>query len=301
MPFVISRLGTVGKPERVVAGQDHLGLQRAVIQDIVQTLTAGKAKGAPVAQGHLLDVCEGYTAGIASLAPVGRDVIRRGGAHACFSGLPIPPFNAIHAWSDQGEIEDDLRALVAIGADRGLPMAICAPVGAPHENRVTQTASDLGFTDAGEPQAAMMFLDGDAPPRPTEVTCSSPADTADLAVVAGLMAEVFGLPPDVSRAAVDPATLDWDDLEWFTLRVDDTPVATSMLLQVGEVANVFNVAVPIAHRRNGFGAAATWEVIRRGQKRGAARTALLASHMGEPIYARMGFDVVGHVRTMMRT
>lgn len=248
----------------------------------------------------LADACEGYTAGIGSLADEDGGILRRGAVLGCFSGLPAPPLNAIHAWVDHPEVERDIRALVAHGEERGLPMAVCFPEGASHQDRVLQVGSDLAFTEVEEPQAAMVLVDGDAPPLPADLVPSSPTDAADLAVIARLMSEAFGMPEDLARAAGDRAALDRSDVEWVTLWLGDEPVATSMLLLAGEVANVFNVAVPVRHRRRGFGAAATWEVVRRGRERGARRTALVASHMGEPVYSGMGFEVVGHVRTLMR-
>lgn len=246
----------------------------------------------------LADALEGYTAGIASLADTGGEVLRRGAVVGCFSGLPAPPLNAIHAWVDHPEVGSDIRTLVAHGAARGLPMAVCFPEGAEHQDRVLHVAGELAFTEVEGPQAAMVLVDVDVPPLPSGLSRSSPTDPVDLAIIARLMSEAFGMPEDLARVAgagVDP---DRDDIEWVVLWLGDEPVAISMLLLAGEVANVFNVSVPPRHQRRGFGAAATWEVVRRGRARGARRTALVSSHMGEPVYAGMGFEVVGHVRTM---
>lgn len=250
---------------------------------------------------HLTEVCNGYTGGMATLTRLFGEHVVQGSVHASFTGLPIPPFNSIHAWTDHPELEADITALVAHGERLRVPMAICVAVGAPHEARVVHTASDLGFAEAGEPAAAMTLADAiDVPALPAELTCGSPTDAADLAVVAQLVSASFGLPEEMAREVAVPETLEWDDTEWFTLTRGSQPVGTSMLFELGTTANVFNVGVPAEHRRHGYGAAATWEVVRRGRERGATLTALLASEMGEPVYERMGFDTVGRLRTLMR-
>ncbi len=96
------------------------------------------------------------------------------------------------------------------------------------------------------------------------------------------------------------ASLALPDTEWVTLALDDQTVATAMLAMTGDIAAVFNVAVPTAFRRRGFGAAATWEVARRGLELGARVTALESTESGEPLYRAMGFEVVSQHRTFLR-
>lgn len=250
----------------------------------------------------MMDVCEGYTAGMGSLSRLGGEHVQRGSVHAVFSGLPVPAFNGIHVWQPAGDMEQHVRDFVQTGSARGLPMAICFPAGATHERDIQSLATSLGFAEAGDPQAAMLLSGVEAPPRSTEldVTYSSPRSAEDLTTVAALTAEVFGVPEQIAQVLADPATLEWEDLEWTALEQDGHTVAMAMLVQVGPVANIFNVGVPARHRRRGLGAAATWEVIRRGHERGARRSALVASLMGEPVYARMGFDTVGRIRMFTR-
>lgn len=250
---------------------------------------------------RLMIACEGFTAGIASLTRLNGEEVRRGGVVGCFSGLPFPPFNAVHAWTDQGDVAADVEALVHIGTEQGLPMAICVPVDSSHEQMVVSVGSELGFMSAGDPTTAMVLsATREVPPLQDGVTCVRARNAEDLAPIAELGIDVFGLPPAVARATIDPAVLGWDDMEWFTLWANGEAVACSMLFMADQVANVFNVAVPMAHRRRGLGAAATWEAVRRGWERGATAAALIASEMGEPVYTRMGFDPVGHVRTLIR-
>lgn len=245
-------------------------------------------------------LCEVHEAGLTTLTRLAGDVKRSGVVTGSFSGLPAPPFNGIYAWHGDPNLEADIRALVADGEELGLPMAVSVQAGAAHETTVEQVATALGFFAAGEPQPGMVLTGGEIPPLPGGVRCSSPDSADELSIYAEVMADSFGFPVDVAHAATHPDTLQWDDVEWFLLWDGDTPVATAMLIHVGDVASVVNVGVPPEHRRRGLGAAATWEVIRRGRERGAVEAQLFASPMGEPVYLRMGFEVVGHMRTFVR-
>lgn len=249
---------------------------------------------------RLRRICEVHEAGLTTLTRLGGEVVRSGSVSAAFSGLPVPPFNGIYAWHDDDGVDPDIRALVAHGERLGVPMAISVQAGADHESAVERSATDLGFFAAGAPQPGMALGDVAIPSLPEGITCTQPDNAHDLAIYAELMADVFGMPLAAAHAATHSDTLAWDDVEWFLLWEGDTPVATSMLIHVGDVASVVNVGVPEAHRRKGLGAAATWEVIRRGRERGATESQPFASPMGEPVYLRMGFEVVGHMRTFIR-
>ncbi|MDW3216687.1 MAG: GNAT family N-acetyltransferase [Ilumatobacteraceae bacterium] len=248
----------------------------------------------------LLTACEAHTAGLESLARLSGEVVRAGSAVGVFTGLPFPPFNGIHIWRGEGDARTDIASLVAVGEKDGLAMTICAPVGAPQEASVERAAIELGFAVLGGPAPAMILTDLDVPPLPDGVTSVRAMTAADLAAPTRFSVEVFGMPREVAEAATDASTLTWDDLEWFTLWAGGEPVATAMLFLADDTANIFNVAVPAAHRRKGFGAAATWEAVRCGRERGAVRSTLVASVMGAPVYTRMGFETAGHVRTFVR-
>lgn len=248
----------------------------------------------------LLTACGAHTAGLGSLTRRNGEVLRAGSAVGVFTGLPFPPFNGIHVWSDGGDTAGDIASLVAEGEKRGLAMTICTAVGASHEALVEESATELGFAVLGEPAPAMILTDLDVPPLPDGVTSVRATTAEDLATPTRFSVEVFGMPPDVAAAATDAETLDWDDIEWFTLWADGEPVATAMLFLTDGAANIFNVAVPVEHRRKGLGAAATWEAIRQGREKGASCSTLIASTMGAPVYTRMGFDTAGHVRTFVR-
>jgi hypothetical protein len=282
-------------PGGIVGVTDRSDILAEVVAQAVRSCDAGR-----VTTDALMEVCEGRTASLKTLSRLRGDYLQRGSVHAVFTGLPVPPFNGIDVWRADEDMQQHVRDFVKLGSEQGVPMSISVPVGAPHERDLCALATSLGFAEAGDPQAAMLLSHIDVPPRSADldVTYSSPGSAEALEAVAGLTSEVFGLPGEVAQVLADPATLTWSDLEWITLERDGRLVAMAMFVEVGSVANVFNVGVPDRHRRRGLGAEATWEAIRRAGERGALRSALFASSMGEPVYSKMGFEIVGRVRTL---
>ena len=159
----------------------------------------------------LRDVCVGYSTAIEQLARGRGEVETVGSVRGIFSGLPLPPFNAIHAWDNGPTVEDDVRTLIDERASKGLPMAIYVPVGAPHEERVVACAHDLGFAPMGEPEAAMVLHDAAVPDRPAGVKCASPAGHADLATISAIMGQAFGGPTELQDQIMPRDLLEWDD------------------------------------------------------------------------------------------
>jgi ribosomal protein S18 acetylase RimI-like enzyme len=74
--------------------------------------------------------------------------------------------------------------------------------------------------------------------------------------------------------------------------LEGRPVATAISTVEGEDALITSVATLPRFRRRGLGTAVTWAALRSARERGAQRVFLLASKMGEPVYRRMGFEVV---------
>jgi GNAT superfamily N-acetyltransferase len=74
--------------------------------------------------------------------------------------------------------------------------------------------------------------------------------------------------------------------------LDGRIVATAVLLDRCGVAGVYVVTTVAGYRRRGIGAAMTAAALRAGRERGRRTGTLQATAMGEPVYLRMGFQVV---------
>jgi len=69
----------------------------------------------------------------------------------------------------------------------------------------------------------------------------------------------------------------------------ETPVATTTLFLVDDVAGIYNVATLPEARGRGIGAVMTVHALRRAQALGARAAIVLSTPMGERIYQRLGF------------
>ena len=114
---------------------------------------------------------------------------------------------------------------------------------------------------------------------------------ADLVRVCAAAYQSLGMPPEALTAAIDR----YDRvLEPHVATViayqDDQPVASAQALLSNGIAGVFWVGTLEEGRGKGLGEAVCRWVTNWAFDNGAAAQSLEASTMGEPIYARMGYD-----------
>jgi GNAT superfamily N-acetyltransferase len=102
---------------------------------------------------------------------------------------------------------------------------------------------------------------------------------------------VYGMPPEtVPEMIVEPAAMIEPHLHTVMAWQDDQPVASAQLFMSQGVAGVYWVGTLEAARGQGLGELVTAAVTNRGFELGAPAVTLQASPMGEPIYARMGYE-----------
>ena len=81
-------------------------------------------------------------------------------------------------------------------------------------------------------------------------------------------------------------------LSLWLLRAGDVPVATGMLHITGEVGGVYLIYVDGAFRQKGLGGYITAQMVRLAGQGGCRWAILQATAEGEPVYRRLGFQVV---------
>jgi GNAT superfamily N-acetyltransferase len=120
---------------------------------------------------------------------------------------------------------------------------------------------------------------------------SDDAVARDYAGVADAAFPSIGMPAGL-LADMPPETLLRDDTAAFVAYADGRPVASASVLIAQGIGGIQWVAVVEQARRRGLAALCTAAAADAGFALGAEVAWLEASHMGEPVYARMGFEEV---------
>ena len=102
--------------------------------------------------------------------------------------------------------------------------------------------------------------------------------------------------PNRCQATTNPT----DALQFFLVRCEGKPVATSALFFGDGLAGVYCVSTLPEQRKKGFGAFATAEALRRARDRGYRVGILQSSEAGHPVYRRIGFKAFGGVPLYLR-
>ena len=186
-----------------------------------------------------------------------------------------------------------MERLTAFYGPRSVPFLVWVMEGSNVDLVEQAPALGLGVSD-GPPAMVLEPIppssDGEA--LPPGLVIEPVLDAAAVSEAVDLAAAGFGMPIELCRKILAPAVLDDPMVSVVVGRVDGEPVSTATLVVTDEVAGVYTVATPEAHRGRGYGAAVTAAVVEEGRGRGCTMASLQASPMGGPVYARMGFRTV---------
>lgn len=204
-------------------------------------------------------------------------------------GAPIPLFNQAFVFA-QPSVDDLVGAVSWIGA-KGLPFWVTAPDA--HVDALRELAERVGLRpDADSMPGMTITLAEFSPTHPNGIEIVPVAGIGQLADVASVLAEGFGAPVEIAQSITPTSMLDDDRMVWLVGLVEGQAVACGQLIQTGDVAGVYSIAVREQYRRRGFGEAITGALLSAGLDRGCDVGVLQSSPMGQPVYARMGFEVV---------
>ncbi|HEU4906089.1 MAG TPA: GNAT family N-acetyltransferase [Solirubrobacterales bacterium] len=186
-------------------------------------------------------------------------------------------------------------------AERGRGFAVWTRAGATEDGDLIEAAERAGLQNAyAMPEMVLVGEGGSPPPRfalPTPegiepARVESAADAADYWRVATESYADIGFPPEIFAFYENHEYLWADDAAAFLARVDGRPAAISMTIVSHGVAGIYWVGTTERARGRGLGAAMTAAAVDAGLEIGATSASLQASPMGEPIYLRMGFEMV---------
>ena len=168
------------------------------------------------------------------------------------------------------------------------------------DDRAERAAESVGLPFRDTVPGMVMADVSRAPEPPSGLEIRPARDRATLDDHLAVLSASFGMPVELARQLLTERVLSLIDAELYVGYVEGAPVASSALIASDGVAGVWNVGCVPSHRKRGLGEAMTWHAVRRGAETGCVMANLQASEMGQPIYARMGFEVVAGYRTFVR-
>ena len=216
----------------------------------------------------------------------GATVDRLPGCIRWTSAIPLPFLNGVAGWPEDPVGIDEVLAPFD---EQGIPLLW---VGLPGQDAAGALAA-RGF-DVDTPPGMSIDLATlppvEAPPGVTTRTVDD--DPAALREAFRIALVTNGLPEEatepVARAyeSFRPST----GARTYLATVDDTPAAASSLWCAAGVAGLYNVGTLPAFRGRGLGRAVSLAAMADGRDLGYRVGVLQASAMGEPVYAKIGFE-----------
>ena len=153
----------------------------------------------------------------------------------------------------------------------------------------------LTFAEGGTGMAAdLLTLDEDLS-APAGLTIIPVEDKANLKQWIHVTSIGFGIPENCERRFFELyADLSFEmPMQSYLAVLNDQPVATSQLFLSAGVAGIYNVTCLPGLRQHGIGAAVTLAPLLEARRLGYRISILQASHLGYPVYRRLGFQDYG--------
>jgi hypothetical protein len=133
-----------------------------------------------------------------------------------------------------------------------------------------------------------------APPEGIELR--RVANRRDAEDYARVTVDAFDLDEETARAVFAGDGLLAPHVAAFVAFRAGAPVAAALTLRSGTTAGIYYVGTVAAARGSGLGDLCTRAATNAGLELGADSVVLQASIMGEPLYRKMGFDLLGYYR-----
>jgi hypothetical protein len=174
----------------------------------------------------------------------------------------------------------------------------------PGDDDLADAALAAGFQEfGGSPEMVCRArLDDADPPPGVELREVTDVDAVEDFLVVGTGAfATLGMPPHAMVEAMDrPERLLAPHWRTVLAVVDGEPAAAALTLLSHGIAGVYWVSTLPSHRGRGLGELVTRWVTNAAFDLGARAQTLQASAMGEPIYARMGYETLHRYRNFVK-
>jgi GNAT superfamily N-acetyltransferase len=265
---------------------EHDQFLRAAVDGRGRSSAAGGPRRSAMTDDALLDRRRAQL-GASILGSVSGDqaVARAGnGWWLVLSGAPSPDGNLGMVFSHEAEVLCEVAAQVERS---GFPTALLTAGDAP-DRRLSPQWEDAGLMPFMAVDLETTRLADD--PR---VRRAAPSD---LRTVVDLLAETYGLQPDIATAIAEPVLVGAAPI-WFWLLEDaGAAVSTVMSAHHEDVVTIWCMATARDLQRRGYGGALLAHVLAVARDDGAEVGLLGASPAGEPLYRSTGWRTLEHLR-----
>lgn len=214
-----------------------------------------------------------------------------GDIEICLTDIPSPNFNQIIVKSPLEDPKTTLTQAIGLVEARGKPWSVMVLRG-------TDPATETFLTSFGASADT-------GPPHMTMYPIGKPSRGANgLRVEPVVDDEGWRLWIEVSATAFGGGLESFETLFPATLRgapglqafvgwVDGVAIGTSTAIISHSTVGIYSVTTRPDYRRKGYGVQMSWAAVRWGAERGCDVACLQASALGQPVYERMGFEVIG--------
>jgi GNAT superfamily N-acetyltransferase len=218
------------------------------------------------------------------------------GAVFCAGGTSHPVIaNAAFRAEDGADPEGLIASAREFFNPRGRGFSLWVRDGEPADTDLVEAARAAGLQMVYAMPEMVLSSRPQAAPPPAGVELrrvSEPQQAADYWAVAASSYASLGFPPEVFAGNSDHEGMLADNLAAFVAHLDDEPVGIALTIVSDGVAGIYWVGSVERARGMGIGQAVTAAAVEAGFALGAGVASLQASHMGKPVYERMGFETV---------
>lgn len=215
------------------------------------------------------------------------------------SGLPDDTFNIVaNARLNSGAADARIAETTQRLLLTGRPFAWwVGPASRPTD--ISDRLSAAGFTRSGSENVMRADLHGFSSSDASVVDILRVSTPGQLVDYARVLAALWDPPAETVREfyrlTTKAALADDCAARYFVGYLAGNPVAAGEVFFGGGVAGIYNIATQVEFRRRGLGGAMTTAALNVAMDEGYPTTVLQASPEGEPVYRRLGFQILGQV------
>ncbi len=233
-----------------------------------------------------------------SLAADGGSSEDVGGALCWYSTSYVPVFNGAAILDGSLFTRSTINLIERYFRHRGRPYSIMTLEAL--VPRASEMLAPFNYVEYDSMPA--MWLEGmpaNNPPPSREVWIRQVDSPVPLSVFRRILSTVFHLSMQEVNLVLGERTLTIEHVRHYLAWVGNTPVGTASLVLSDGMAGVWNVGTMPEYRHRGVAATLMHHILSEARAMGYKSSMLLASNEGQPLYERLGYETLSHIRVFV--